>query len=203
MARANKAKQAKQTNAQIRVSRSAVAKVLAGRVVKGVVATVLAVGIVYCVVAAMLVRVVPSVSGTGPQVVKNITYPGGLIPPGRLIMVDVAKQAGTDPLSRLKQAFVPSASYALVETTAGPTGKLMWAAPDILTIDGKPAPAPYPATTSGESPLRKHEKIDYLKGEYAGVCISGACESGSMIIVDKENILGAVVDLASVKAGGL
>lgn len=179
---------------QVRVSKSVLVSLFTSRLTKALGILLISIVVVYVLIAATLVRAIPSTSGTGIVLVKNNTFPGGTIPAGTYVMVDrgsVDENGGA--LAHLHQAFVPSPYYAIVKTTAGPTGSLQWEAPDKLTIDGTPAPLPMKADSDGNSPLLDHKDTGYLRNQYAGECISGDCATGEMVIVDAKQVIGIVI----------
>lgn len=147
--------------------------------------------VLYLCFAATWVRLVPTLSGVGVVAVKNVTYEGGVLPPGAQVLVDRNETQGTKIQNRLKQAFVPSATAAKVEIIAGPYGELNWAKPNILTVDGQPIGVPFPADSEGKAPI--DEKDAYLKDQYVGVCISGDCTPGEAFIFGKDNVYGSIL----------
>lgn len=180
--------------AELRVSKNAVFKVFSSHFSKAIAVfmSVLIVG--YIVVAATLVRVVFSWSDGTFYVVKNNTFAGGTIPPGKYILVDTeVDEVGTDSLSKLRQAFIPKSSYMVLKVSFGPTGKIQWSEPNKVSVDDKLAPLPLSAAKNGLSPLSGNANIDYLKGEYLGECISGVCKKGEMAFASEKQVVGILV----------
>lgn len=173
---------------QIRVANSAFAKILFHKATKSIGIIFASILILYVCFAATIIRVVPTTT-TGFVPVKNLTFEGGKVPVGREILVDVANVQGTQIVDRLKQSFLPNSSAAMVEVLGGPVGKLTWAPPDILAIDGTPVKAPMPAI-DGKSPIGENEENWFLKKAYAAKCVSGACNVGEVIIISADNVIG-------------
>lgn len=142
--------------------------------------------VLYVVFAATLIRVVPTTTaGFIPS--KNMTFSGGIAPAGSELLVSMGSDQGKDFGSRLKQSFLPMNDAAIVKVVAGPYGKLTWAEPDRVTIDGKLVEAKLKPVDK-KSPLDNRDP--YLKDEYLAVCIKGDCVVGDAVIVSKNKIVG-------------
>lgn len=174
---------------QVRVAHSAFARILMHRVVKAVGIIVVVLALVYVCFAGTIIRAVPSTSGTGVVMVKNNTFPGGVVPVGRVVIMDIKDAQGYELTDRLKQAFVPNSNVVKVEVLTGNYGPLTWAAPDILSVNGVPVRAPMPAV-NGVSPIGTDKTNWFLKNQYVVRCISGACVPGHAYIISVNNIIG-------------
>ncbi len=189
---------------QVRVSYSAVGKLLFKRVGFAVLAVLVTVAVLFVCFSATLLRAVPTFNSSGAFVpVKNMTYEGGFAPEGEYLLVEKGSEKGTDIISRLAQSFTPAPNSMVVRTEAGPYGKLSWTEPDILSVDGNPVNAPVPPVLVPQSnelrapmievsPLENREE-DYLQEEYIGECISGNCTPGEGVIFSQENIYGTLI----------
>lgn len=176
---------------QIRVSRSASIRMIFGGSLKYVSFALIAILLLYLSFAATVVRIVPSFS-TGPEIVKNMTYPGGIAPRGEILMVDMEQSQDTGVIGRLEQAFIPGTHNSVVKVVAGPYGEMSWTQPDILSVDGEPIDRPVPSDKDGNTILTGRED-NFLHSEYLVECVEGDCEKGSVFIISKDNILGTVV----------
>lgn len=177
---------------QIRVSRSAFSKVMVKSTLKSVGLVVLVLLAVYACFAATLLRAVPTTSGAGIVPVKNMTYEGGIVPAGAVVLVDTKHSTGDGIVDNLKNSFVPSSTDAVVEVVSGPYGKLAWAEPDILTVDGTMLPVSAKKHSDGSNVLTKRDQ--YLNNEYVVVCQSGACSyKGEVLIIPRDHIVGTKI----------
>ena len=176
---------------EVRITRGTYVRLIMRRVMTMSVFLGLALIVLYLCFAATWLRVVPTVSGAGFVPVKNVTFNGGEIPSGVEILVDRENAQGNGLLSHLKQSFVPSDNAAVVKVIEGPYGELVWAQPNILTIDGDPIGIPFPANNEGKSPI--DEFNPYLRDEYVVECISGDCNEGVAFIVKRDNVFGVVL----------
>lgn len=156
----------------------------------------LALIVLYVCFAATWVRVVPTLSGAGFVPVKNVTYEAGVLPEGAQVLVHRTEAQGIQIHHRLKQAFVPSSYAAEVEVVAGPYGEMKWSKPDVLTVDGKPIGAAFPANSDGKSPIDPEDP--YLKNQYVAICISGACTEGEAILFDRDQVYGSLLTKSSI-----
>lgn len=147
--------------------------------------------VLYLCFAATWLRIVPTTSGSGLVPIKNVTYEGGILPPGAQVLVDRQDAQGANVIDRFKQAFTPRENAAVVEVISGPYGEMSWAQPGILTVNGEPIGVPFPADSEGKSPINTEDP--FLKNQYVAVCISGACEVGEAFIFDKDHIYGSVL----------
>jgi hypothetical protein len=153
------------------------------RIAQATLLTVVGLVLVYLAIAATLVRFVPTTTGAGVVLVKNNTYPGGLIPPGEQVLVSAEKAQADDVWTHLQQAALPADDAAVVEVAAGPYGKLAWQPPGIITVDGE-------LTTVV---MEERPNAEYLDNSYLATCISGACTPGVGLIFSQDNVYGTVV----------
>lgn len=170
---------------QVRVSRATYGKFVFRRIGKVILYAFIGVLIVYFSLAATLLRVVPTTSGAGPVLVKNITYPGGLLPAGAAVLIDQKSAQEDDVWVHLRQASMPADNAAVVKVIAGPYGALTWTEPGVVTVDGELVSVALPTDPD----------TDYLENEYLAECISGACEPGEGLIFSEDYIYGSVVSL--------
>lgn len=176
---------------EVRVTKGMYGRLIYRRLIRILLFAVVVLVILYFCFAATWVRVVPTISGAGFVPVKNVTYEGGILPEGSQVLVDVENEQGIKVLDRLEQAFIPSSSAAKVQIIAGPYGELDWQQPNILTVDGEPVGVPYPANSDGSSPIDVEDP--FLKDQYVALCISGSCQPGEAVIIDRSHVFGSVL----------
>lgn len=176
------------------VSSSALVRILSKKIVRVIGFLIIALGILYLCFAATIVRFVPSTSGTGIQLVKNITSEGGVLDDGKRIMVNPEQVNDHSIESYLQHAFIPSGDYMMVETVYGPYGE--------FDYDEETGEVIYENEATGLVGNEMNftgimeERNDTLLGnEYIALCVSGDCVEGEAYIVDDENITGEVVNI--------
>lgn len=179
----------KMAERQIRVSRSAFGRILVRRLVGAFVLLIAAMAVLYLCSAATVLRFIPVASGVGPVLVKNITYPGGILPPGATVLVNRGSEVKTDWMSKLAQSFTPANDGAVVKVLAGPYGKMTWAQPGIIAVNGKPMKAFFPPAKNGDSPIGADNQ--FLKDQYLVKCVSGACLSNEAFVVNSNQVYGS------------
>lgn len=165
---------------QIRVAKNIYRKQIFRRVLKGFGYTFLALFAVYLCFAVTIIRVIPSYGELPLTPVKNVTYPGGIIPPTAKIVVNLKSAQGQGGLDHLQQAVLPTKDAALVEVIGGPNGRITWAESGLVTLDG----APVPVT------LKQKPEGEFLTKQYLVKCIAGPCVKGEGLIVPAGNIYG-------------
>lgn len=171
---------------QIRVSKSFYARAVVGRILKGVGLVVVGAVVLYLCFSVTLLRVTIGRAGVIP--VKNVTYPGGVLPAGSTVVVDRSATHDGSPVDDLRQSFVYNGNSAVVTVAAGPYGRLTWAAPGILTVDGKALGGFFPGNADGTSPIDSSNP--YLSNEYVGECVRGACDPGALFLFNGDHVLG-------------
>ena len=181
---------------EVRITKGMYGRLVWRRLLQFVGFGALALIVLYVCFAATWVRVVPTLSGAGFVPVKNVTYEAGVLPEGAQVLVHRTEAQGTQIHHRLKQAFVPSSYAAEVEVVAGPYGEMKWSKPDVLTVDGKPIGAAFPANSDGKSPIDPEDP--YLKNQYVAICISGACTEGEAILFDRDQVYGSLLTKSSI-----
>jgi hypothetical protein len=146
--------------------------------------------IIYLCFAATIMRAVPTLSGAGIVPVKENTFRGGHVPAGETMLVDTAVEQKNSYGERLKQAFIPSDTAAVVKVVAGPYNSISWIASGMVTVDGT-----LTDVHLAEQPLDENQKAKTkLRDEYLAVCITGACAPGEGIIVSQKNIYGLTLE---------
>lgn len=160
---------------------------------------------VYLAFSLTVLRAVPTFSGVGFTVVKNLNYEGGIIPTDgenkETILIDTASTHDGGIVDNIKTGFIPNNNTALIEVYAGPAGKVKWVKPDIVSVDDKQIPgsleAVEPTDTNPQgNPIPTLKK---LQNSYAGVCVSGACEEGTVVFFPQENVIGVPIFGAGAK----
>lgn len=172
----------------IRVSKSAYRKYMFKKIYDILGYIIIALLIIYLCFAITILRIVPSMSGTGLVPIKNMNYSGGIIPEGNKLLIS-SEKVDNSIFGKLKQTFIPSKDYSVVKVKAGPYGKLTWAEPGIISVDGKILDVSYPPQEKGKNPLEENEQ-NYLKDQYVVSCISGNCQVNQGYIISKDNIVG-------------
>lgn len=165
---------------QIRVAKGVYRRFIASTFASFLGWTLVALVVVYACFAVTIMRVLPTDTNLGFIPVKNITYPGGIVPEGELIVANTSASQGDGLLDRMRQAVVPSASTVLVKVKAGPYGRVAWAPSGLTTVDGK----------SLGIILRKDPETKLLNKQYIGECLGGACEVGEGVMIPEGNIYG-------------
>lgn len=176
---------------EVRITRGTYARLILRRMMTMTGFLLLGLLVLYLCFAATWIRVVPTLSGSGLVPVKNVTFDGGKIPANVEILVDTEKAQDNGLLSHLKQSFVPSDSAAVVKVIKGPYGEMVWAKPNILTVDGDPVGVPFPGDEEGKSPI--DEFNPYLRDEYVVECVSGNCNEGEALIVKRDHVYGVLL----------
>lgn len=174
----SKGKTASQKTPQIRVAKKIYYKHSFKTLFSALGYVILVSFVVYLCFAATIIRVLPSYDNDKVHFtpVKNMTYKGGIVPPGEIIVVNTKSEQKDDVFSHLGQAFSLNDGLAEVKVVAGPTGRIVWT-PKLITVDGQPVDV-----TISEKP-----KDEFLKDEYLVKCLSG-CQDG--FIISKKNIYG-------------
>lgn len=165
---------------QIRVAKNVYRKQIFRRLAKAFTYTFLGLLGVYLCFAATIIRVIPSYGDLPPTPVKNITYPGGLIPPGAQVVVNLKEAQGNGGLDHLKQALLPTKDAVLVEVVGGPHGRIAWAESGLVTLDGAPV----------NVTLKEKPASEFLTKQYLVKCIDGPCVKGEGFIISASNIYG-------------
>lgn len=178
---------------QIRIARQTYNSLIAAKILKMSLAALVFLVLVYFCFAMTILRIVPSVS-TGPLLTKNITFPGGIIPAGELVVVDIAQPHGTEITDYLEQSFIPNSNLAIMRVHAGPWGSFDWDTTGVVSVDGQILPVEIPPAVSESG-----EKLDYpqtlrgdtkLNDEYLMSCVEGACVPGRGYVYPITHILG-------------
>lgn len=165
---------------EVRVAKSIHRSLLRKRLVSIASLSVAALVFIYLCFAATIMRVVPTATPLGAVPVKNMVYQGGRIPSGQTILADTERELKDGPLDMLMQAFVPSASSVLLRVEAGPYGKVSGVPGGLVTVDG----APLGGT------LEKFPSRGYLRDQYVGQCVGGACAPGEYLIIKHNGVYG-------------
>lgn len=168
---------------QVRVARNAVGSALARRIGLGVLWSFAAVVVVYLCFVVTIVRFVPA-GDLGFIPVKNLTFEGGMVPPGETVLVSLNNPQGSEILDHLQQAFIPTQDAALVQVEAGPWGEFLWTEPGIVTLkDG----------TLIDVAMSEEPESTLLNNAYLVKCVEGACEEGAGYIIPSTHILGSPI----------
>jgi len=178
---------------QIRIARQTYNSLIATKILRYAFVSFLGFMLLYLCFAVTIMRVVPSVS-IGPVLTKNITFPGGLIPEGTTVLVDVTGPQGSEMLDYLRQAFVPTNTVAVMKVHGGPWGTFNWQESGVVSYDGKILDMTIPARVNDDGVVldvpatpRGDTK---LENEYLMTCVEGACVPGQGYVFKALNIMG-------------
>jgi hypothetical protein len=163
---------------QVRIARSTYSNLLATKILKAAGIGFLLVAVIYLCFAVTIVRVLPTTTA-GLIPVKNITFPGGLIPAGETVVVDMENQQGSTMVDYLKQSFVPNTNASVVKVEAGPWGNFNWNN-GVVVYDEEIVPMAMP-----EKPAETT-----LENSYLVTCVEGACVPGQGYVIHTLQILG-------------
>lgn len=163
---------------QVRIARSTYSNLLATKILKAAGIGLLLITIIYLCFAVTIVRVLPTTT-IGLMPVKNVTFPGGLIPGGENVVVDIEDKQGSTMVDYLKQSFIPSDSAALVRVEAGPWGNFSWNN-GVVIYDEEIVPMAMP----------NQPEDTKLENSYLVTCLEGACVPGQGYVVHSLQILG-------------
>lgn len=169
----------------IRINKWAALRAQISRITKLLFGIAIAVLIVYFCFAITLLRFVPSTSGTGVQLIKGISAPGGFIQQGNQVLASATTEQDQSWQNKLQVAFVPSDEWILVEVVAGPYGELGIEDGNI-TVDNR-----VHNVDINLDAFKEHGH--FLNDEYIVNCVSGACVPGQARIIGKEYIAGEPV----------
>lgn len=175
-----KAKAPAKRTPQIRVAKNVYRRQIVKRLLKAFTYTFLALLGVYLCFAVTIIRVIPSYGDLPPTPVKNITYPGGILPPTAKVVANLKQEQGDGGFDHLKQAVMPTQDAVLVEVLGGPHGRISWAESGLITLDGAPV----------DALLKEKPEGEYLTKQYLVKCIEGPCVKGEALIIPAGNIYG-------------
>lgn len=195
---------------RLRVSSSALVRVLYKRSVKIIAIALLVVLAIYMCFAATILRFVPSTSETGIQLVKNVTNEGGVLNPGERVMVNPDVVNDRSIGVHLQQAFLPSDAYMLVDVVAGPFGEFDFVrngesyASLSVSDNDQPWDVIYEDQDTDlqveDAEVRdfmENRNHNLLNEEYIVECVSGDCEEGVAYLISQDNVVGEVVTMAN------
>ena len=179
----------------ITVSSTAIIKAIVVKTIKLLFSFIVLGFVVYLALGTVLLRYM-HVPDTGFVLAKDFDYAGGKIPTDdenkQVVVVDLEKTHNNGILDDAAKTLIPNSSLALVEVQSGPSGNIMWHPDGSLFVNEKKIPAeitgyePTEMNPTG-NPFIAKEK---LENEYLGVCLSGACEEGRIVIFSKDNVAG-------------
>ena len=95
------------------------------------------------------------------------------------MVIDATAPVNSSFFGNLVQSFTPNRHVAVVRIAAGPYGRLNWASPGIVAVDGRLL------GFSMENPNQK-----FLSNEYIAECVKGFCPTNSGIIFSADQIMG-------------
>lgn len=165
-------------NPQIRIAKSTYSNLLATRILKAFLYSFIGIVVIYFCLAITIARILPS-SSIGITPVKNITYAGGNIPLGKVVVVDMEKSHDSSTLDYFQQSITISPTMALVEVQAGPIGNFKWSG-GVITSNEKILDMTMP----------KDPGVDYLINQYLVSCVSGACTPGNGYLISADQVVG-------------
>lgn len=180
---------------KVKVSGSALARAIWKKGVRIAAVAFLLLFVVYFCFAATTIRFIPSTSGTGIQLVKNITNEGGFLDAGDSAMVLPTMVNNRGVGDHLQHAFLPSADYIVVDALTGPHGSFDVGEDGAVIYEGEELGATF--SDSARADIESREQTN-LEEEYIAECVSGddGCVEGEALIVEHEHVVGEPVDLS-------
>lgn len=179
----------------ITVTSTAIIKAILLKTIKLIISFIMLSFIVYLALGTVLLRYM-YIPETGFVLAKDFDYEGGKIPTEeeskQVVLVDLDGNHNNGILDNTSKTLIPNFNLALVEVQAGPAGSITWQPDGKLFVNEKEIPGevtgyePTEMNPSG-NPFISKEK---LENEYLGVCLSGACQEGRVVIFSKENVAG-------------
>ena len=170
---------ARRKTPQVRIAKSTYGSLMATKILKAFGFGLLAIIVLYLCFASTIVRVLPTTS-IGLTPVKNITYPGGLIPSGETVVADMQAEHGTELLDHLVQSVTPNGNVAKVRVEAGPWASFSWKEGVVIYKD-KILETSMPA---------EPESTD-LQDDYLVTCLEGNCIPGQAYIISDGQVMGS------------
>jgi len=176
-------KSARRKTPQVRIAKSTYGSLLATKLLKGFLFGLTALVVLYLCFAVTIVRVLPTTS-IGLTPVKNITYPGGLIPAEEVVVVDMVESHGSEIVDHFMQSVTPNGNVAKVRVEAGPWAKFSWKEGVVIYKD-----------QILEMTMPNAPESTALQDEYLVTCMSGACVEGQGYVISKGQVLGTPLAL--------
>lgn len=148
-----------------------------------ILAAVLVVGI-YAGLAATIAYST-STPGSGQFFVARGTYVGGTVPAGSTIYVSTTNAVENSFLTNLQEGFSGLPNGAVVKTIAGPVEEIVVDNTGRASVGGDDISGVLPADFANGG---------YLKNQYLVECVSGACTSGDLLVINQNQISGEVIN---------
>jgi hypothetical protein len=163
----------------VRIARRTYANMLSTRILKNAALGLLVILVVYFAFAVTIMRVLPTTS-VGLLPVKNITFEGGLVPAGEVVVLSMTQPQGEEITDYLKQSVVPTTDAAIVKVIAGPWGAFEWSPPGIVAVNDQIV----------ENVVMAEPSDQELTSEYLVECLSGSCVAGQAYVIPSNHLLG-------------
>lgn len=183
----------KKRQPQVRIARQTYNSLMAKKILKASLLLLLGLVVLYVCFAATILRFIPSIS-MGPVLTKNITFPGGLIPEGESVVIDVYSPRDDSMEEYLKQAFVPQDTYAIMKVEGGPWGGFTWDKSGVVTYEEKVLSMKIPEAVDEEGNPLGYPNVPSggtaLENEYLMTCLAGACNPGQGYVFSAQHIVG-------------
>ena len=129
-------------------------------------------------VLALTVLVVVRVDGQNAAVLRS-AFPVGQAPSGAYAYVSTAPNDNS-LVGKAKQATVGADAGSVVQIVAGPYNRISTDERGYIVSDG-------------QATAYRGDVDDYaLDGEYVAICVTGACDPGSAVLIGQHNIIGEV-----------
>lgn len=164
---------------QVRIAKSTYANMLSTRILKTSMLGLAIILITYLAFAVTIIRVIPSASA-GLIPAKNVTFEGGLVPAGEIVILSMTTAQGTELQDYLMQSLIPQQDVSIMRAIAGPWGPYGWAEPGVIAIDGKIV----------ENVFMNKPEDTTLKNQYLMECIRGACLAGEAYVIPANRLMG-------------
>lgn len=143
--------------------------------------------VLYVTLAATLVFVANV--NNEPVVVARGTFLGGIPQTGDLVFVG-SGTPGTDPLTKLQEAFVGVPDGKVAVTLSEP-GDTVSASNGQITVNGTSQPGTFVNSTGAPATLGSTSLTNQALVE----CVTGACEPGTFFLINLDQIYGEAVIL--------
>jgi hypothetical protein len=164
---------------QVRIARSSYANMLSTRILKNAALAIVVLLVVYLAFAATIMRVLPTTS-VGLLPVKNLTFEGGLVPPGEIVAVSMTEAQGEEIQDYLAQSLIPHKNVSVVKVIAGPWGTFEWSPPGIIAVEDQIV----------ENVTMEEPSDEELTSEYLVECVRGACVPGEAYVIPTDHLMG-------------
>ncbi len=155
-------------------------------------ALVLVLGVYSGLSATIIYGTSAKINGTNSVfMIARGTYTGGIVPAGAKIYVSTTRLLDNSFLTNLQQGFTGLPGGAQVQVLAGPVQKIQIDPANqqvqLLSTNGSPSSSVTGVVDNADSTKT------FLQNEYLVRCLGGACKTGDLLIIKKEQISGEII----------